>query len=100
MSARLLLLSCVAALALAGCGVKGPLEVPKGAASDAPTLGTTEDKPVTNAQAARDAGDQAWGANPYRIGGINPQMPGNSVYQSVPQATPAPKKSFFLDFLL
>lgn len=95
----MLLLSCTAALVLAGCGVKGPLEVPKGAASDAPKLGQSEDEPVTNAQAARDAGDQAWGANPYRAGGINPQIPGNSVTQSAP-APSTPKKSFFLDFLL
>lgn len=106
---RLLLLSCVAALALAGCGVKGPLEPPKAdtaapaaqssgaSASSASPMATT---PMTNADAARDAGDQAWGANPMSVGGINPpDMPGNSVSMPAPAPTAA-KKGFFLDFLL
>lgn len=98
MPVRLLLLSCVAALALAGCGVKGPLELPKGDAG-APTEQATP-APMSNAAAARDAGDQAWGANPVSAGGINPpDMPGNSVNAPAP-ATPAGKKGFFLDFLL
>ncbi|MEW6255426.1 MAG: lipoprotein [Pseudomonadota bacterium] len=114
MPVRLLLLSCVAALALAGCGVKGPLEPPKadtaapaaqssagqtpaGSPSASSPMATT---PMTNADAARDAGDQAWGANPVSVGGINPpDMPGNSVSMPAPAASAA-KKGFFLDFLL
>ncbi|WP_127088089.1 LPS translocon maturation chaperone LptM [Aquabacter cavernae] len=99
MSVRLLLLTCAAALALAGCGVKGPLEHPKDAG--APTAQATP-APMTNAEAAREAGDQAWGANPVYTGGLNPpDMPGNSVSTPAPATTtPATKKSFFLDFLL
>ncbi|MEW6122806.1 MAG: lipoprotein [Pseudomonadota bacterium] len=99
MPVRLLLLTCAAALALAGCGVKGPLEHPKDA--DAPTVQATP-APMTNAEAARDAGDQAWGANPVYTGGLNPpDMPGNSVSTPAPApAAPGTKKSFFLDFLL
>ncbi|OYY13805.1 MAG: hypothetical protein B7Y70_01000 [Rhizobiales bacterium 35-68-8] len=99
MPARLLLLSCVTALALAGCGVKGPLEVPKGAAADAPQL-SSDTAPVSNAQAARQAGDQAWGGNPVGINGINAPLPGNTAAQSAPLPATGPKKSFFLDFLL
>ncbi len=111
---RLLLLSCLAALALAGCGVKGPLEPPKAdttapaaQSSAAPATAASPSAsspmasaPMTNADAARDAGDQAWGANPVSVGGINPpDMPGNSVSTAAP-ATSAAKKGFFLDFLL
>ncbi|TCT06033.1 LPS translocon maturation chaperone LptM [Aquabacter spiritensis] len=104
MSFRPLLLCSLLAFALAGCGVKGPLEPPPNAAgapqanASAPQIGNRT--PETMGQATRQAGQQAWGANPEYAGGINPpDMPGDSISRPAPQPT-APQKSFFLDFLL
>lgn len=98
MSFRTLLLSCAVALALAGCGVKGPLEPPPGADPSAPQPSAAPQTSLSTA--TTQAGEAAWGANPQGAGGINPpDMPGNSVSKPA-TGTTATKKSFFLDFLL
>ncbi|WP_247658224.1 LPS translocon maturation chaperone LptM [Aquabacter sp. L1I39] len=110
------------ALALAACGVKGPLEPPpnpqasgtQGAAGQAtpaatgparPTATNMPNSPTSEAREVTQEGEVAWGANPaatYTY--VPPNTPGDSVSRPAPKGgatNPATaKKPFFLDFLL
>lgn len=114
------------ALALAACGVKGPLEPPPnpqasgsqggtqgaaGAATSAPTgpvrptATNMPNSPTSEAKEVTQEGEAAWGANPgasYTY--VPPNTPGDSVSRPAPKGkgnTPtAPNKPFFLDSLL
>lgn len=113
------------ALALAACGVKGPLEPPpnpqagstqtgsaQGAAGQPtpatparPTATNSPNSPTSEAKEVTQEGEVAWGSNPaatYTY--VPPNTPGDSVSRPAPKGngtTPATaKKPFFLDFLL
>lgn len=114
------------ALALAACGVKGPLQPPEtqatssqagskqGSTSPAtpaptgpvrPTATNVPTSPTTEAKEVKQEGEDAWGANPaagYTY--VPPNTPGDSVSRPAPKGgstTPATaKKPFFLDSLL
>lgn len=106
MSSRLpLSIALIAALALAGCGVKGPLEMPPGAPQGAKAQADGTVRATTSAvgsnAALTQAGESAWGANPPNTSALNPpDMPGDSVNRPPSATSAGAKKSFFLDFLL
>lgn len=113
------------ALALAACGVKGPLEPPPnpqaGSSQTGSAQGTTgqatpttparptatnmPNSPTSEAKEVTQEGEVAWGSNPaatYTY--VPPNTPGDSVSRPAPKdgaTNPATaKKPFFLDFLL
>lgn len=116
------------ALALAACGVKGPLQPPEtqatssqagskpGTAGQAapaatgparPTATNMPNSPTSEAKEVTQEGEVAWGANPaatYTY--VPPNTPGDSVSRPAPKSkgngtTPAkPNQPFFLDSLL
>ncbi|HQS10632.1 MAG TPA: lipoprotein [Xanthobacteraceae bacterium] len=106
------------ALALAGCGVKGPLEppgtkpptppgqkaaaattgpaAPQGSADNTGALVTTDDIMSTNSAQPGNADARAASGNAY----ISPNTPGDSVSRPVTQTPNIAKRPFILDGLL
>ena len=81
------LAALVSALALAGCGRKGPLDPPPSAAVSQP--------PAPDQNSLGQLNDP--NTPGYRRA---PQQPAVAAAPSTPNAPPPPERSFFLDFLI